>query len=86
MTEVGYRNQLNAVLTFDASSWIAKINTPCLVISADQDIVIREPDIRQMAHQIPNASYYCFHNAGHLPSIEQPQKFIQIVKEFIRNY
>ena len=86
MTEVGYRNQLKALNGFNSEVWISTIPVPCLVIGSDQDMIVPEAHMRRMAGLIPQAAYYCFHDVGHLPHLEQPKKFNEIVKQFISRH
>ncbi len=83
ITETGYRNQLSALLAFNSNTWVNRIKTPCLVIGADQDIIIHEANIRAMAKLIPNAHYQGISGVGHASFIEQPEKFCQILKAFL---
>lgn len=75
VTEVGYRNQLSALLTFNCESWIHKITVPTLIIGADQDMTTTETQMRQVARMLPHAYYECVVGAGNMPSIEQPHRF-----------
>lgn len=82
-TETGYENQLHALLAFNSESWIHKIKSPCLVIGSDQDMIVSEAHMRNLANQIPNALYHCFKGAGHLVHIEQPDAFNEVVHKFL---
>lgn len=83
-TETGYKNQLHALLAFNSESWVNQIKVPCLVIGSDQDMIVSEEHMRNMANQIPNALYHCFKGAGHLPHIEQTDAFNEVVRQFLR--
>lgn len=83
MTVIGYKNQLHALLEFNSESWIHQIKVPCLVIGSDQDMIVSEAHMRNMANQIPNAVYHCFKGAGHLVHIEQPDAFNEVVRQFL---
>lgn len=83
MTIKGYEHQLNALLNFDSRTWIDKIQVPCLVISADDDLLANPKEARQMADKISGAEYFCFENTGHLPQLECPEDFIRLVVGFI---
>jgi pimeloyl-ACP methyl ester carboxylesterase len=39
-----------------------------------------------MAATIQNAEYYCFKKIGHVPQIEQPKIFAELVLKFIGKY
>lgn len=81
-TLTGYEGQYAALNSFDSREWVDKIQVPTLVLSADQDLIFRESFTKQLAERIPNARYFCFAGCGHLPHIEYPDKFAEIVKEF----
>jgi pimeloyl-ACP methyl ester carboxylesterase len=83
ITEIGYRNQLNALLSFDSTSWLKKINVPCFIIGSDEDMIVSAAHSRDMANTIPQAQYYCFAGVGHLPHIECSAMFNQMVCEFL---
>lgn len=85
-TEVGYRNQLHALLNFDSAPWIRQIKVPCLVVGSDQDMIVSEAHMRQLAQYIPNARYQHFTGASHLPHIEQPDLFNKVVYDFLIEY
>lgn len=84
MTPIGYHNQLSALLNFDSSAWISDINKPCLIIAADQDLIVQESHMRDLANKIAGANYYCFDNVGHLPPVEKPLEYSQVVLQFIK--
>lgn len=67
----------------DASDVLPTIECPTLVVAGSDD-VITPPDItRRMADAIPNASMRLIEGAGHLPPIEKPDEFNQVVREFL---
>lgn len=82
-TEVGYRNQLQALLNFNSEQWLSKIKAPCLVMGSDKDMITYEEHMKQMAQLIPNAQYYSFKGVGHVPHIEQPELFCEVVNNYI---
>lgn len=86
VTEQGYKHQLNALLQFDSNSWISKIKAPCLVVGSDQDMIVCEAHMQQMANQIPNAKYYGFENCGHTPHVEQADIFNRVVLDFLTTH
>ena len=85
VTDKGFDAQYAALQKFDSSSWAQKINVPTLVLAGDQDLVFRETLVKQLAANIPNARYYCFSDCGHLPQIEYPEKFAELVDMFIKS-
>lgn len=83
VTEEGYLNQKQALFDFNSTNWLQKILCPCLVINADDDILVSAASGQEMARKIPHAEYYCFRNVGHLPHCEQPDLFVEVVSNFI---
>lgn len=84
ITEAGILNQRNIFVTFDASAWLDKIECPSLVISSDQDRLLPEGEVKKIAKAIPSAQYFSFAGGvGHIPFVEQPEKFCQVLSEFI---
>jgi 3-oxoadipate enol-lactonase len=80
----GYEGQLAALEGFDSREWVKTIQAPTLVVSGHQDLVFNAAMVKSMADEIANSSYYCFADCGHLPPIEQPEKFVQLVKNFLQ--
>jgi len=85
MTLTGYEGQYAALDKFDSREWLHDIHAPALVIAADSDFILPATLSRAIADIIPNAQYYCFENCGHLPHIEQPEKYAEIVSAFLKN-
>jgi 3-oxoadipate enol-lactonase len=79
ITEVGYRNQLHALLTFDSSSWVTQIKRLCMIVTTKQDLIASERQARELEQLLPAALCECIYDAGHLPHIEQPEEFNKIV-------
>ena len=79
----GYAGQYAAIAQFDSKTWVNQIQVPTLVLAADQDLVFVESSVKLLADQIPNASYYCFEECGHLPHIEYPEQFSKVILAFI---
>ena len=80
----GYEGQYAALEQFNSTDWINKIHVPTLVLASDQDLIFSELSVKLIAEQIPNATYYCFFECGHLPQIEYPEKLASIIREFIQ--
>ena len=83
ITLQGYESQMNAMLTFDSHEWLAQIKAPSLVIASDDDVLADLEQAKEIAAAIPNTEYYCFKDAGHVPQIEQPELFNEIVLAFL---
>lgn len=86
ITEEGYKNQLNALLSFNSHAWIKQIQAQCLVISGEQDIITPDSSAQKMAALIPNAQYQCIPQAGHIPFMEQPAIFHKTLQKHLLKF
>lgn len=67
----------------DFSATVHKIGCPVLVVSGEQDVIIRAEDSQDMAQAIPGARFLEVPDSGHLSNIENPQAFNRALLEFI---
>ncbi|GGI93203.1 alpha/beta fold hydrolase [Legionella impletisoli] len=82
-TIAGYHGQYAALKGFNSEPWLKSIQIPTLVIGSDQDLIFRESSIKALSEQLPNATYYSFKECGHLPPLEYPKKFYELVRGFL---
>lgn len=68
----------------DASDLLPKIACPTLVISGEEDALIPPQVSREYAARIPGAQFALIPHAGHLSNLEQPQIFIQTIRQFLQ--
>lgn len=78
----GFKRQLDALKHFDSTHWYSKITNPTLVIDSDEDILCPF-DSRRIAAGIANAELYTFSQMGHLPMLEKPKEFSEVVMRFL---
>lgn len=83
-TVTGYEGQYAALDVFDSHAWATEIKVPTLVLSSDQDLIFSTAQIKALADTIPKAKYYCFTTCGHVPMLEYPEKFTDIVTTWIK--
>lgn len=86
ISDLGFNNQLHAMMTFDSRKWLHKITVPCLIISADEDLLASVAHAEEIANVIPNAEHFCFHDVGHIPQIEQPDVYNDVVLKFLAKH
>ncbi len=79
-TNKGYQAQSAALTEFDSTEWVGEISMPTLVIAGDHDLIFQPKDMQQLANTIANAQYHEFQDVGHLPFIEQPKEFVDLLK------
>lgn len=84
ISEAGLINQLHAVLAFNSRLWVGDQRCPTLLIGADQDLLADVEDTRYMAAVMSSCELYLFEGVGHMPLIEQPDTFNEVVLGFLR--
>lgn len=83
----GYVNQLRAVASRkEQSSILSTIKCPTIVIGGEEDKVCPVSLIEYMGNAIPNAKQQIVSNAGHLITMEQPEKVTDALKEWLVAY
>ena len=81
--EAPYQKTLEASVAQDRGAPIENIRVPTLVVAGDEDTVYPPALAQETARRIPNARLVMIEGAGHLPNLEQPARFNDIVMDFI---
>jgi pimeloyl-ACP methyl ester carboxylesterase len=68
----------------DSSDLLSVINCPTLIIVGSNDGLTPPVESEKMAKQIHHSQLEIIDEAGHLSNLENPEKFNQIVGEFLR--
>lgn len=71
-----------ACLTHDAYEELGKIQMPCLIIGAEQDMVVGGNASREIASKISGSELYMYPEYGH-GVFEEAEDFNQRIKEFL---
>lgn len=66
-----------------AAGRLKEISVPTLVIMGDQDVELLFPVADALENEIPNAKMVTMQGVAHLPSLEKPEQFNQIVLDFL---
>jgi 3-oxoadipate enol-lactonase len=66
-----------------AAERLAEISTPTLIVYGDKDVMDVREAAGPLAAAIPGARLAVIPNAAHLPQMEQPELFNEIVLEFL---
>jgi pimeloyl-ACP methyl ester carboxylesterase len=82
--KASYEKTLEASQAQDHGAPIEAIRTPTLVIAGDEDQMYPPDTAREMARRIPDAELAMIEGAGHLPNLEQPERFNQILADFLK--
>jgi pimeloyl-ACP methyl ester carboxylesterase len=66
-----------------APSAYLQAETPVLLAAGDQDSVIPVAHSRAAHHALPRGRLEIFDGAGHFPHVEQPQRFADLLDDFL---
>ncbi len=78
---IGYKRQLEALVSFDSTKWYHQIKAPVLIINGAEDILCPF-DSERLAKGIPGSKLIHFPKMGHLPMVEQPHQFNHCIIQF----
>jgi 3-oxoadipate enol-lactonase len=67
----------------DATSSLATINVPTLIIVGEEDVLTPPKESRAMHAAIPGSRLEIIPSAGHVSNVERPAAFNQVLTEFI---
>lgn len=64
---------------------LAEIQLPVLAIVGENDIPYMHAAVEVMKEKIADFRHVTIENAGHLPNMDQPEKFEDVLRDFIRS-
>jgi pimeloyl-ACP methyl ester carboxylesterase len=67
----------------DATSLLATIEVPTLIIVGEEDVLTPPKESRAMHAAIPGSRLEIIPSAGHVSNVERPAAFNQVLTEFI---
>ena len=67
----------------DYTPALSKFNFPVLVITGRYDMNVAPLTAWRMYKAIPGAKFEVFEKSGHLPSYEEPDKYVSVVDDFL---
>jgi pimeloyl-ACP methyl ester carboxylesterase len=77
------RNDYRACNEFDVSERLAEITVPTLVIAASDDKMLPVAQSELLAEKIADAKLVVLENAGHMFTLEQPQKVVDVIQQWV---
>jgi pimeloyl-ACP methyl ester carboxylesterase len=80
----GAKNQFYASVIFDGVKNLSNIKAKTLVISGNEDHVIPLENSNYLSKQILNSSLIVYHEVGHLILIEEPEKIVNDICNFLK--
>lgn len=81
----GYAWQLAAIASWSSLPFLRRIRVPVLVLTGDDDPIIRVFNGRVLASMIPGARLHVMRGSGHLFLIDEAQKSAALVREFLEH-
>ena len=70
---------------FDFSSAVHRVDCPTLVVSGEEDAIMRAEDSRALADSIPGSQFVQIPHSGHLSNLENPSEFNRALLRFLRS-
>jgi 3-oxoadipate enol-lactonase len=67
----------------DSSSILPRIDCPAMVITGEEDVIIRLEDARAMAESIPQCRFLQIPRSGHLSNLENSEAFNSALLQFL---
>jgi pimeloyl-ACP methyl ester carboxylesterase len=75
--------QLGRAERRDHTAILSTINFPALIVVGDQDVFTPIATAQYMQTRIKGAKLAIVNNAGHIPNMEQPHHFNQLLKDYL---
>lgn len=66
----------------DNFNHLKNISVPTLVIAGEKDYFFKVKDVEKVAQEINGAKFKIIKNSGHLPNMEKPELFNELIKDF----
>jgi len=73
----------NVMSHYDVRDKLSSIKVPTMIMVGKYDWVLPVSQSRYLAKHIPGAKLVLFQNSGHMVYMEEPDKFLRNVKEFL---
>ena len=70
----------------DTTNYLSDIKTPILILSANQDIVVKPASLAALIHDLPEAEHVEMQGVGHAPYCEDATTFNSLVERFIQRH
>ena len=64
--------------------YIERITVPTLLVHGDKDVVVSASAARAVARSRPDWTFHVFEDTGHIPQLERPEQFVDVVGAWLR--
>lgn len=79
----GYINAVEAIRDADFTEMLRLINVPTLCVAGSKDLSVATDEVKALAELIPGATMLEMQGVGHIPGVEAPREFAQLVLDFV---
>jgi pimeloyl-ACP methyl ester carboxylesterase len=79
----GFLDALNAIMAYDFRDRLPEVSVPTLIVWGRNDRIVPVAGAFEYEQLIPNARRVIFEETGHVPMLERPARFNQLVEEFL---
>ena len=79
----GFLDAFWAILNYDLRERLPEVSVPTLIVWGRNDRIVPVESAFEYERLIPNARRVIFEDTGHVPMIERPIRFNQLLEEFI---
>jgi pimeloyl-ACP methyl ester carboxylesterase len=79
----GFLDALNAIWEYDFRDRLPEISVPTLILWGRNDRIVPVAGAYEYEQLIPNARREIFEDTGHVPMLERPARFNQLVERFL---
>lgn len=83
--EVGYAGCSAAISGTDFYTTTSSLRLPALGIAGDEDGSTPPDLVRETIDLIPGSKFHLIRKAGHLPCVEQPEQYAEVLTTFLRD-
>jgi 3-oxoadipate enol-lactonase len=80
----GYIAACHAINAADYSASTSKLTLPALVIAGDSDGSTPPELVKATADMISGAQYHCVKDAAHIPCVEKPEEYADVLNGFVK--
>ena len=84
--EATYRAALRSLVTFDRRDVLPRIAVPTAVVAAEEDAQAPSAVMQRMAGRISGAESEILPACGHVPNLERPAEFGNLLLEFLQRH
>jgi pimeloyl-ACP methyl ester carboxylesterase len=79
----GFLHALEAIVEYDITPRLSRIECPTLIVWGDHDLLINVRDAARFQELIPGSRKVVYEDTGHMAMIERPRDFNELLAEFL---